>query len=358
MHVYVHGNCQASAIGWMLREAHPDWDIVSHEVHAVDIASPDMGEPYRAQVRRADLILAQPISDGYRGVEHLSLSWLKANKRADAVLKIFPSIYFRGYNPSSFDLHMDGHIMDYHDVHVADMFLAGVSPGECHDRIAAPGFFTQGFAQSEFFRNLRSLARREREAKADALASPIILREYDRELMFHTFNHPSRRILCGVIDQLLQAAGLSTRVAAMGRSYLDNVRIMPYRSLAAHLDIPDEAIPERGLMIRPGVVESLRDYVEAAYGCYRAAGEAAVRERIAAHPEAGAYLRRFHHDGAGAGLDLHGLALSLFQELLGRDPSDWEVRYWVKVMDEAGPEDGVRRFTGSAEFRDRLRGGA
>lgn len=358
MRIYVHGNCQASAIGWTLQESQPHWDIQSREVHTFDVASSEVYEAYREQVRRADLILAQPISDGYRDVEFLSLSWLRANKSSDATIAVFPSIYFRGYNPFSFDLHMDGHIMGYHDVHVADMFLAGVSSEECHHRIASPSFFTRDFAQSEFFRNLRTLARREQAAAVDAFASPFILNHYDQELLFHTFNHPGRSVMCSVINQLMRVAGLDVTIAASGPSYLNNIRIMPYRSLATHLDMQEAALHEMGLMIRLDVVESLRNYVEAAYDCYRAAGPEAVRKRICAYPEAEAYLQRFNQSGKVPRFEGSPLALSLFRILLGREPSDWEVQYWVKVLDEVGPGEAMRCFVESTEYQDRLGRGA
>jgi hypothetical protein len=354
MRVYVHGNCQASAIGLMLQEARPDWDIVSREVHTFDVADPGNIEAYQEQVSGADLILAQPISDDYRGVEFLSLSWIRANKGPGSMLRVFPSIYFRGYNPQSFDLHMDGHLMDYHDVHVADMFLAGIEPEECHERIASPSFFTQDFVLAEFFQSLRNLTQREQSTGVDARASSIILSEHNREPLFHTFNHPGRTVLRGVTEQLMRAAGHAVAIDPEGPSYLSNIRIMPYRSLAMHLGMANEALPEQGLMIRLGTVESLRNYVEAAHGCYRAAGPEALRERLAAYPQAGAYLKRFHQAEQRPSLDADQLVLGLFRELMGREPCGWEVEYWVKGLPGLGPEEVVRRFVGSAEYQDRL----
>ena len=245
--------------------------------------------------------------------------------------------------------------MGYHDVHVADMFLAGIASQECYERIASSTFFTRDFVLSEFFMSLRSLAQRERVARVDATASRLILDAHQVGLLFHTFNHPSRGLLRNVIDQLMHSVGQSVEIPAEGRSYLDNIRIMPYRSLALHLGLQPETVPEMGQMIRLGIVESLRDYVEAAYECYRVAGPEPLRERLVAYPEAGAYLQRFHGTGQGGGAKLNAdlLILGLFRTLLDREPAWPEVQYWVSALAEIGPAEVMQRFVGSDEYRGR-----
>ena len=244
MRVYLHGNCQVSGVGYLLAEARPDLLLKSREVHTFDLDSAAAHAEYRADIADADLILTQPISDGYRQVDDLSLSWILARKRPDTRVLVFPSIYFRGYTLQSFELDMPGHIMDYHDVHVADMYRLGMSAEECYECISASDFFSRAFVLDEVLACLRELIRREEACRADARVSPILATELDRELLFHTFNHPGRRVLASVTRDLMRAAGTVIELPENGPSPLNSIRIMPYPSAAYHLGLDEVALPE------------------------------------------------------------------------------------------------------------------
>ena len=95
MKVYVHGNCQSYVVAGMLGEIYPSWDIRYFEVHARPII--DQNEEYRQVVAAADLILAQPIHDGFRSREDLSLTWVREAAKPSAVVTVFPSMHFVGH---------------------------------------------------------------------------------------------------------------------------------------------------------------------------------------------------------------------------------------------------------------------
>lgn len=356
MRVYIHGNCQASAIGWLLGEVRPGWIVRSREVHTFPIGNPSEFEAYQADVAHADLILAQPISPNYRGVDHLSLDWIRANKAAQATLLVFPSIHFRGYTIQSFALEMPGHLMDYHDVHVADMYRLGTSPEEAHARIVSDDFFTRAFVLAEVLDALREIVRREEACGAAARVSPILSRRLEREFLFNTFNHPTRSVLADVTEQLMRAAGAPVTLSTNGPCYLDPIRIMPYHSAARHLGLRREALPELGQVVRRHVAETLLDYVKAAYASYEEVGPEAVSAALARHAEAGAYLARFHgsgHSSHAQAFDASAQVESLYHGLLRRHPTPVEVRYWVRSLSEIGLTEVVHRFLGSAEYLDR-----
>lgn len=357
MQVYLHGNCQASAIGWLLAEARPDLTLKSREVHTFDLASPAARAEYRADIEGADLILTQPISDGYRHVDDLSLSRILASKRPGTRVLVFPSIYFRGYTLQSFALNMPGHIMDYHDVHVADMYRLGLSAEECHERISASDFFSRTFVLDEVLAGLRELIRREQACRADARVSPILAADLDRELLFHTFNHPGRRVLASVTRDLMRAAGEAIELQEDGVSPLNNIRIMPYASAAHHLGLDEMALPELGQMVRLHVAETLLAYVQAAYESYHAVGREAVSAALERHPETAAYLLRYRGSppGQAVGFSPTSHVLGLFHLLLDRHPTRPEVQYWTQALARIGPTEVLRQFLHSDERQDRLR---
>lgn len=360
MRVYIHGNCQASAIGWLLQEVRPDWTITSREVHTFDIASPAAFEAYIADVASADLILAQPISENYRGVDYLSLAWLKAQKPPGATLLVFPSIFFRGYAQQSFALGQPGHLMEYHDVHVADMYRSGVPAAECHERIASEGFFTRGFVLGEVMEGLRELIRREEAYATHARVSPILARDLERALLFHTFNHPARAVLVEVTEQLMAAADAPVTLARVGMDYLNKDRIMPYRSAVLHLGMDPAVLPELGCIVRSHVSETLLEYVRAVYESYDTIGPEAVSAALSRSGEASAYLARFRGSVATrpAGFDASAHIHDLYALLLRRQPSPAEVQYWVRSLGEIGLTETLRQFLASPEYAELTAKGA
>lgn len=355
MRVYIHGNCQASAIGWLLQEVRPDWTITSREVHTFDITAPAAFEAYCADVASADLILAQPISENYRDVDYLSLAWLRAQKPPSATLLVFPSIFFRGYAQQSFALGLPGQLMEYHDVHVADMYRSGAPVAECHERITAEDFFTRGFVLGEVMEGLRELIRREEAYATHARVSPILARDLERALLFHTFNHPARAILVEVTEQLMAAAGAPVTLERDGVDYLNNNRIMPYHSAVLHLGIDPATLLELGCIVRSHVSETLADYVQAVYDNYDTIGPEEVSAALSRNHEASAYLARFRGSvatrpqGFDASAHIHGL----YALLLRRQPSPDEIQYWVRSLGEIGLTETLRQFLESPEYAER-----
>ena len=67
MDVHIHANCQAIPIAGMLREAEPDWRVTWFEVHGPEII--EHFDDHCARIRTADLVISQPIHQGYRGIQ-------------------------------------------------------------------------------------------------------------------------------------------------------------------------------------------------------------------------------------------------------------------------------------------------
>ncbi len=123
--IYVHGNCQAPALGDLVAEACGNSvEVTTRQVFSLDLEKDVEG--YRRDVMTADVILTQPVSENYRGVEFLSSDWIKVNARADATILTVPVIFHRGQLPQCFPMtswHEDR--LAYHDAHALDYFLNG-----------------------------------------------------------------------------------------------------------------------------------------------------------------------------------------------------------------------------------------
>lgn len=266
--------------------------VRSREVHVLDIR--DEIEAYAHDIGEADVILTQPISANYRDEPRLSLSWIEANKRPDAVVVRFLPLFTRGYLPSQGYLGpIDALAMPYHDYHLIDHYLHGTPA----DRVAAelddPGFYTRDFLEGEIALDLEEADRRERENDVHIRLTRFIAEAYRHQLLFHTINHPSRLLLARLLNELFAMVGLSERVPEAGPDYLGGIRVSPYRSTACLLAFApalfDDHVEAVGHRWRRTdfIFEQLRFYDGAS-------GREAIEDALAASPAATAYLQRFH----------------------------------------------------------------
>jgi len=350
MIIYLHGNCQVAAMVAMMHEQDTSKDLVINynKVHLVDTSSPAARAMMLSHASQSDVIVTQPIADGYNGVDFLSTSWLKANKRPDARLLTLPSIFFRGYNISSFALNLPGHITDYHDAHIADMFVSGISPEDCFARIGSTSFLSEQFVRDELLACLLELREREKAHNIDLRLSSFLWERYDERQLFHTFNHPSRVIIVEAVRQLYAALGIDPSRIRPGRDHLATTFIPAHPSIARYLGIQTDAARE--MIILPQGILSLRDFVRMAYESYAKIGRDEVRRQLYGNKEAAAYLLRFqgHHHGNQS----QALVERLYQELLHRSPAPDDVIYWRDRIDANGVLDVVEAISQTEEARE------
>jgi hypothetical protein len=349
MRVYVHGNCQASALRWLL-SAVEGLHVESREVHLIDILDDKAIEEYKRDIRSHDVILAQPIADNYHQIECLSLSWIQRNIKSSARLLTFPSIFFRGYNPSSFALEMKGHITDYHDVHMADMYLLGVSAKSCVEWLRSDTFWSAEFVNSEVLLALKSLMKREEGFDVHLRCSGLIAQHLGNDRLFFTFNHPSRFVLHHLGSKFLNSLGVLSSLPVRGVEYLDQTCMPLYPSLIGALGLPRSGDEQVRL---PNMILSWEDFAEQVYSSYdRLGGKQAVAHRLSTNEGARRYLDRFRRAHA---VTFGALVNSLYSELLGRPPNDTERRYWAAFIESRGITAAVDEIRASEEATHRVR---
>ena len=100
MRIYIHGNCQATVLARMLSEIFPVSTIKGREVHLVKV--PDEHSDVVEDVRNADIIICQPVKQGYKGVEWFSSDFIKGEKRLQAQFLTLSNAFFRGHHPEYF----------------------------------------------------------------------------------------------------------------------------------------------------------------------------------------------------------------------------------------------------------------
>ncbi len=210
----------------MLKEVLPDWNVTFFEAHADPVVQ--QIEYHRDWVRTADLVLCQPIHDGYRDMEELSTTWIRENVRPGGAFLVVPSVHFTGHQVGLDELPVDG-LPLFSNILAAHLMGQGCTSDEAVSMLTSEDFLTSQEIESEIRLSLEETERRELADKIDLPISPF-LREHCRvRTLFHTYNHPLRETMVYIINCLLDRLGASERVTVSGHDYqpVPNVPPMP-----------------------------------------------------------------------------------------------------------------------------------
>ncbi|EFH13301.1 WcbI family polysaccharide biosynthesis putative acetyltransferase [Pseudoroseomonas cervicalis] len=298
MQVYIHGNCQSTALRLLLGEAGHGLEIASREVQTAAMLE-EIGT-YECQIRAADAVVAQVVSKGYRGETRLSTAWIRQAVRPDARLVVYNGQLFDGYFPQLGYLpELRACRMDYHDWHLAELYARGASAEDAVGETGREDFFSAGFAEAHAEASLREAEAREARTLSPPLRlAPVLRAEFRRTCLFHTVNHPSRFLLLEMGRQILAALGLPDTLPTEGPEHLGTTRILPYPALRRHLGLAFG--PEARQITVQNRTLPLLDYVGELFETYaRQGGPARVAEALRAAPRAMAYLEAYHREHGG-----------------------------------------------------------
>ena len=356
MRIYVHGNCQAPALADLIAQACGGAvDVISRQVYSIDLEAE--GAAHIHDVETADVILTQPVADGYRGTDILSTSWMRARARKDAIFLVFPVIYHRGLLPQCFTL-ADYHTgrLAYHDAHALDYFLMGEGAEAFVRATNRSDFLPESFVLSELSRTTLELLRRERAFAVDLPVSDIIASRLMSGQPMYTVNHPSRTVMADLADRVLERLGRPERASPDGVDMLDLFIMPPYLSTALALGHPGQGVWLDD-MSADGVMETRLDFFGHVFEAYEEIGRDRLRDVVTGHPEISGYLARYEHGRRqGAGRDLSDLVDVLYKTFLDRPAAPDEVLHHLQTVRLSGFSDLLSAFAGSPDFH--ARGGA
>ena len=356
MRIYVHGNCQAPALADLIGQACGGTvDVVSRQVYSIDIEAE--GAAHIRDVETADVILTQPVAEGYRGTDILSTSWMRARARKDAIFLVFPVIYHRGLLPQCYTLG-DFHAgrLAYHDAHALDYFLMGEDADAFVRATNRSDFLPESFVLSELSRTTLELLRRERNFGVDLPVSDIIASRLMAGQPLHTVNHPSRTVMADLADRVLERLGRPERASPEGIDMLDLFIMPPYLSTALALGHSGQGIWLDDISA-DGVMESRLNFFRQVFQDYDEIGRVRLRMAVAENPEISGYLARYSHGrGQNGGQDVSDLIDVLYKTFLDRPAAPDEVLHHLQTVRLFGFSNMVSAFAGSPDFH--ARGGA
>lgn len=348
--IYVHGNCQAPGLGNLLLESNaPIEQIRSRQIYDVQIERET--KTILSDIRTADVIITQPVSDNYRGTNLLSTSNIVQQAKHDARIIVFPVIYHRGLLPQIFpmsDIHQGR--LAYHDAHALDFFLRGRGADDFLEATLRSDFLCRDFVNLELLETTGELLRRERFHQVDVGVGDIIADKLRNSQPMWVVNHPSRPVLAAVANRILRQLGFDPDVDEKGEDGLNEFVCPPYLSTllaAGHSggDVrPDEACAG-------GVWESRRIFYHSVFDFYAHIGRERLNEALSHSPQIVAYLqryRRWEHNPERR--DPRKLVEALYSVFFGRASNTSEALHHLQTLEQLGFETLVSAFPQSPEF--------
>lgn len=218
MRVYVHGNCQAPAIAKLIQQQCTDWDIAAYEVFSEKILQEI--DRYHHYVETADVIIAQPVHDGYRDRDDLSLNWVRGAARRARQIVIFPSMFFDGQLVACRSTKIPAYGMPYQDALFIHLVAANRSLEEITKLLSADDLYPESFIDHEIARSIAEMERRERVDGIDLPISPFLATYGRSTQIFHVINHPYRPALAYVANEALRYLGYPAHIPLAGEELL------------------------------------------------------------------------------------------------------------------------------------------
>ena len=245
----VYGNCQAEALRRILL-SHPGFAGAYHLLRVPAVHETTRRELHLIEklLPRVDVLIAQPVSDGYRGMG-LGTNELRARLRPDARVVRWPVAYFEGLYPFQVYVNRLGSavgasapITDYHDLRL--LFAARNG----WDAARTTRWLTDTDVDPEWVRrradgSLWEL--RTREAGFEATLSELLSSRLTTG--FYTINHPVNELVTGLAQQVLTHLGVPDPdlVLASRQTYLDHLRAPREPGIVTALGgVPDPAEPQ------------------------------------------------------------------------------------------------------------------
>lgn len=212
---------------------------------AVHIATAAQVKKLHIELSSIDLVITQNITETYRGRIGLGTTTIKKLLNKDCRVIIYPSTYWNGYNPELFILKDDTgktvtDTFDYHHRLIFNGFVAGKSQKEVCDSIVQSYPYEFATKPEQGLLELET-----RELDFDIKIASFIKRNFRRQRLFWTFNHPSMIIFHVIGKQILQKLGFPQDLP---EPLLDEMLkntvypILPYIKEMLNIHFPDEMI--------------------------------------------------------------------------------------------------------------------
>lgn len=244
----VYGNCQAGAIANMICS---NDNIKVSSVYCVE--TPLTKSEFTDLIKKSDIIITQPIEDGYRKTDYLSTSYILENCNDECEVVILPSLYFNFYyfdaTAVKFETFEPPSLIEpatYHYTKMMKAFVNGLSVDEyINEYVNNEDLRTKSELDSIAMDSISILREKEQNSRKYAKlhtrvkfvdASDYIENNYKKKLLFYAVNHPTHFLMSFVVKNILKSLGLNTSDANLKLDPLSNNKLLLYSCVQRAVD--------------------------------------------------------------------------------------------------------------------------
>jgi len=198
MKLTVIANCQSSGLGFLLKEASSEIELLRvPPVHTIKQDNIDM---ILETVSQCDVVIHQPIGENFGPISSEQLRQHFPNKRFIS----FPSIFFAGLLPHLAYLRQpkggtfQGPLGDYHDLRILAAFHLGLTEDACLENIEHIDIDALAHYQACWEESTR------REREVDIPVMHFVEKRIKQTHIFYTFNHTDNELLWDVAQSAIR----------------------------------------------------------------------------------------------------------------------------------------------------------
>jgi len=244
------GICQTEAIYKILSE-NDEFRRIYEEIYSYTIfkvTEDEMKDILENLVPECDLIISQPVSEGYRDNNIFSTRRLREKVKKGGRHLVLANCYFTGYDPMPFQItdkngniiHIDN--ISYYPAVSFEKLLEGDIIGACKNWC-----YMEEFKMYELENNYRKTITelKEREMKifdndygVDIKISDYIEENYRKKHLFHTYNHPTNELLYELTRRIMERIGMKGyKINMMEKELLGDTSIPPHISVYINMNM-------------------------------------------------------------------------------------------------------------------------
>lgn len=233
------GICQLKVIIEMLKTSVSFTDLYDEILvyQIFELSVDEMHNIITNIVPNMDLVISQPVSRSYKNNEIYSTAYLKKSLNKKTKHIIIPNCYFTGYDPLPFQLVFHNNetvnnTLTYYPLLCLKELI------ECDIKNATkkwcdPEAYTLEILNKNVQNSLTKLRAREKQVfeenyGVDIIISDYIEHNYTKQFLFHTYNHPTNKLLIILAKRILTNLCLPCTIEEYYESeFLDSTSLPP-----------------------------------------------------------------------------------------------------------------------------------
>lgn len=214
--ILFYGNCQTGSLIQFI-----EYYLKQYNIKNISCWSESIEKDYFIkEIKKADIIITQPISPNYRSVDYLNTEFILNNCKKTAKIIIFPSLHFDFYYMDLIYKFVNNDVLhEPSDYHYGKLI-------ECYKTNLDQEYFIDNYINNPDYKNIDELENIANESLIELTRREMLMEEYNniypitiikasnfircnykKQLLFYSMNHPTKYLLQYICKKILQELG-------------------------------------------------------------------------------------------------------------------------------------------------------